>query len=55
VPNTNVESLYDYYLQQVAAESYLEQEQDWSGDRLLAQLRLGSNRKTSGNLINEGT
>jgi len=54
VPNTNVESLYDYYLQQVAAESYLEQEQDWSGDRLLAQLRLGSNRKTSGNLINEG-
>ena len=43
--NTNIASLYDYTLQQMAAESYFEGISPTETDKIKAQLILGTNRK----------
>ena len=44
--NTNIESLYDYVLQQMAAESYFEGTSLSNLDEVKNRLRLGTNRLT---------
>ena len=42
--NTNIESLYEYTLQQIAAESYFEGIDLSNSDAVEAALKLGTNR-----------
>ena len=55
--NTNIASLYEFTLQQMAAESYFEGVDLNVNDAVKTQLRIGTNRpgyKTGNNSLNEG-
>ena len=54
MPNHNSDALYAYFLQQSAAESYLEIPAQYQGLALEAALALGTNRQPHGSSINNG-
>lgn len=52
--NRSSAELYDYYLQQVVAESYLEGTSSYTGETFRNQLAIGANRNKNDNNINNG-